>query len=476
MQRLLRVRNALRYKQRRFASSDNTTILSAQQISQTLTETSSSAAAASTTTSGGGSSLLSTISSWASSSSSATPIAPSPELEALKALIPHNSRYPDFSLTDATCEVAGYWGGAMNSLVQLESMLGMGWGPAIVASSLILRLATVPFFLKATQTGAWMQHHGDAIAAYSEQLQIYSKKKDSDGMRRVMLERREFMAKHGLLLRYVMLPALVQLPIFVTFFSTLRQAAYEAHLPPMHGLATGDGLMWISALHLPDPTFTLPMISSALSAVAIMINRNLQGAPQLDLTPGGQKLLFGALSIVFNLATGWLPATVQIYITVTSGTMLMQQGMLRVAPLRSALSFPKDWPMSAEAIAERQRRRTLAGGESASSANVMVESMRGLQPLFRRASRIANGEFLAEPKHQYVTIFGLSDPGVPPPPPALAMAAASIPSLSASAAAASSTSSSSSTTKTLAREATSTVSSSAPVLLTHRPKKIVKKI
>jgi YidC/Oxa1 family membrane protein insertase len=473
MQRLVRVRNALQYYriQRRLASTESaisstSSSSSTSQVVETVT-----AAVSATPSSGGGSSLLSALSSWASSSSTAT-VAPSPELEALKALIPHNSRYPDFSLTDATCEVAGYWGGAMNTLVQLESSLGMGWGPAIIASSLILRLATVPFFLKATQTGAWMQHHGDAIAAYSEQLQLYSKKKDSDGMRRVMLERREFMAKHGLLMRYVMLPALVQLPIFVTFFSTLRQAAYEAHLPPMHGLATGDGLLWISALHLPDPTFTLPLISSALSAAAIVINRNLQGAPQLDLTPGGQKILFGALSVVFNLATGWLPATVQIYITVTSGTMLMQQGMLRLAPLRSALSFPKDWPMSLEAIAERQRRRTLAGGESANTANVMIESMRGLQPLFRRASRIANGEFLAEPKHQYVTIFGLSDPGVPPPPPAQAMAAATIPSLSSAAATLANTSGT-----TNASKATSTTSASAaPVLLTHRPKKVVKKL
>jgi hypothetical protein len=219
MHRILRVRNALQFnKLRRYASTE----------SVVLSNTSSSSTSKAVTSSlsqvqppigggGGGSSLLNTLSSWASSSSSASTPTSSPELEALKALIPHNSRYPDFTLTQATCEVAGYWGVAMDSLVQLESMLGLGWGPAIIASSLILRLATVPFFLKATQTGAWMQHHGDAIAAYSEQLQVYSKKKDSDGMRRVLLERREFMAKHGLLLRYVMLPALVQLPIFVTF-------------------------------------------------------------------------------------------------------------------------------------------------------------------------------------------------------------------------------------------------------------------
>jgi hypothetical protein len=165
-----------------------------------------------------------------------------------------------------------------------------------------------------------MQHHADAIAAFSEQLQAAQKAKDADAMRRAMLERRAFMARHGLLMRYVMLPALVQLPVFVTFFSTLRQLAREAHLAPLQGLAGGaasgvaggppSSALWLTALHLPDPTFALPVLSAALSALAIRINQNLQGVPQLDLTPGGQKVLFGALSVVFTLATALLPATV----------------------------------------------------------------------------------------------------------------------------------------------------------------------
>lgn len=54
------------------------------------------------------------------------------------------------------------------------------------------------------------------------------------------------------------------------------------------------------------------------------------GMPQLDLTPGGQRVIFGALSVVFNLMTFVLPASLQIYITATSATMLLQQLLLRI--------------------------------------------------------------------------------------------------------------------------------------------------
>jgi hypothetical protein len=257
-----------------------------------------------------------------------------------------------------------------------------------------------------------MQHHADAIAAFSEQQQAAQRAKDAEAMRRAFADRGAFMRRHGLLMRYVMLPALVQLPVFVTFFSTLRQLAREAHLPPLQGAAT-EPFLHLASLHLPDPTFAIPLASAALAAAAIGINRNLQGAPQLDLTAGGQRLLFGSLSVVFNLATGVLPAAVQLYIGVTSLTMLLQQAALRLAPARRLLGFPSDWPLPPEVVAERQRRREQAGN---ANANFMIEGMRGLQPLFRRVSRLAAGDPWPEPKHQFVSLMGLSHPGAPPPP------------------------------------------------------------
>jgi hypothetical protein len=265
------------------------------------------------------------------------------------------------------------------------------------------------------------------------------------------------MAERGLLMRWILLPTLVQLPVFVSFFGVLRQMAKEGHL--LQGLAAG-GTAWIPALHLPDPTGALPLLSAVLSAAAIKANNNMQGMTQLGLTPGGQKLVFGVLSVAFNLIALSMPGvrvykregqgigsrpcmlpsppshppnpppphrppqTVQLYITVTSATMLVQQLLLRAKPVRTALGFPPDWPLPPSVLVERQRKRDAMLG---AAGNPMIDSMRGLTPLFKRASDIAEGRWRAEPQHAYVTLMGVRDPGVPPPPPAVASLPAAAP-------------------------------------------------
>jgi hypothetical protein len=200
------------------------------------------------------------------------------------------------------------------------------------------------------------------------------------------------------------------MPIFITLFTVLRTYAREAHL--IEGVATG-GTAWFPALHLPDPTGVLPIVSAVLSISSIAVNNNMQGIPQLELTPGGQRVLFGSLSGFFNLLTIFMPASVQLYIAVTSATMLAQQALLRLKPLRSALNFPPNWPIPPEVFAARAKKRLAEGGEE---LNPAVASMQGFKGAFRFFSRVAEGKFSSEPKHVYVAVSGLRDPGAPPPP------------------------------------------------------------
>lgn len=200
------------------------------------------------------------------------------------------------------------------------------------------------------------------------------------------------------------------MPLFITLFTVLRTYAREAHLIP--GFASG-GTAWFTALHLPDPTGTLPILSACLSIASIAANNNMQGIPQLDLTPGGQRVLFGSLSAFFSVATLWMPASVQLYITITSGTMLLQQALLRVKPLRAAIGFPDGWPIPPEVFAERTRKRLAEGGEE---LNPAVSSLTGFKGLLGFMSRVAEGKFTREPRHVYVSVSGLRDPGAPPAP------------------------------------------------------------
>lgn len=374
-----------------------------------------------------------------SSSSSTTPSTLSPSSS-----IVSNGNYPDFSITTATLDTeTGLRGITWDVIQWLHNIGGMEYWAAIAMASLGLRFAVLPLFIKAVKTGAWLQHHNEAVMQFSQQMAQAQEKKNVEELRRIFADRKNFMAKHGLQMRWVILPSLIQLPIFIAFFGTLRTMAKEAHLLP--GMLEG-GTAWFPLLYLPDPTGALPVLSAVLSALAIRINNNMQGIPQLDLTPGGQKLVFAGLSVIFNLFTLSLPAAVQIYIAMTSGTMVIQQGLLRIPFLRHLMGFPSDWPIPSHIFAERAKKRAVVGD----NVNPVVSNMRNFQPFFRRASEIAAGNYRAAPKQEYVTLTGLKDPGIPLPPPSLVVGSGN-------------SSSSSNGTNTLSNNTTNNVSSTASV-------------
>ena len=384
-----------------------------------------------------------------------------------------NGTYPDFSiLTDTLNSETGLRGMTWEVIQWLHNIGGLEYWAAIAMASLGLRFAVLPLFIKAVKTGAWLQHHNEAIMQFSQQMAQAQEKKNVEELRRIFADRKNFMSKNKLQMRWVVLPSLVQIPVFIAFFGTLRTMAREAHLLP--GMLEG-GTAWFPLLYLPDPTGILPLLSAILSVLAIRINNNMQGIPQLDLTPGGQKLIFGGLSVIFNLFTLSLPAAVQIYIMVTSATMVIQQGMLRIPILRRIMGFPSDWPIPSHIFAERAKKRAVMGD----NVNPVVSNMRNFQPWFRRASEIAAGNYNAPPKHEYVTITGLRNPGIPLPPPLTSLPKPISTSTNTvidhkstiSDGATTATSSGNSSTTNTASSSTSTTTTSTPVYSTQRPKK-----
>ena len=105
--------------------------------------------------------------------------------------------------------------------------------------------------------------------------------------------------------------------------------------------------------------------------------------------------------------------SVQLYLTVTSATMLVQQGLLRTTAVKRFFGFPSDWPLSQKVLQERAEKRAAQGKAGGSP---MLEGMKDFAPLFRIASDLAEGKLRSRPKHVYLGFMGLREPGVPPPP------------------------------------------------------------
>ena len=72
-------------------------------------------------------------------------------------------------------------------------------------------------------------------------------------------------------------PGGVQTPIFVSFFMALQQMAAA----PLPGLK-GGGAAWISDLSCPDPTYALPLLTSATMWMVLEVRpgrtRGVEGA------------------------------------------------------------------------------------------------------------------------------------------------------------------------------------------------------
>lgn len=347
---------------------------------------------------------------------SSSPVDVASSVASLADSIPSNSRYPDFEIMTSTLETAvpgmtdwSIW--FMKLMNWLHVECGMEWWVAVATVSLAIRAGTLPLFLLSVKTGAKMQQHTEQLQKFGDAIAAIKGSNDVNAMRSVMAERKAYMQKNGLKMRYVFLPMLVQVPIFISVFRALRTFASEAHLVP--GFANG-GTAWFPALHLPDPTGIIPITGVALAVGSIAFNNNVQGIPQAGLTPGGQKVLFGGMAGLFGLISLAFPADLQIYVATTSLTMLLQQVVLRIKGFPQMLGFPDNWPLSPEEIAARARKRAEMGIKE---NNPIISGLSGFRPLFVRASRIAEGKFSGVPTHEYLTITGLRNPGAPPPPP-----------------------------------------------------------
>lgn len=151
---------------------------------------------------------------------------------------------------------------------------------------------------------------GAHLQQYTAEMQEYQKlmkeaRGNDERMREVVAAYRAFMKEKDINPFAFIKPMLIQMPIFIGAFTGLRRFARDAHLTP--GFMDG-GIGPFVALHLPDPSFVLPLTSFALSAAAIWANPATTGIASAELTPNGQRLLFSTLSGVFMLAALSWPA------------------------------------------------------------------------------------------------------------------------------------------------------------------------
>ena len=131
------------------------------------------------------------------------------------------------------------------------------WWGSIAVATLFLRLSVFPIIISSQRTAAKLNEVLPEQAKLKEKMNQARLVGDTVEFAKLANESHTLFNRHNVNPIKAMLAPLAQIPVFLTFFLTLRRMANY----PVESLKTG-GFLWVTDMSIPDPLFILPVITS----------------------------------------------------------------------------------------------------------------------------------------------------------------------------------------------------------------------
>ncbi|AAW43905.2 conserved hypothetical protein [Cryptococcus deneoformans JEC21] len=225
-----------------------------------------------------------------------------------------------------------------DGLVALHTELGLPWWAAIAGTTVLIRLCLTRLVVNT-------QKHSVRLAAVNPQIQelmaeakVASANKDTHMQTLISQRLRDLMKEHNVNpLRPLLLP-LVQMPIFLTFFSIVRGLANL----PLPQLKEG-GLGWVTDLTAADPYYILP--ATSLLFTNLVFKFGADGVP--TAAKAGSPMTTAHMRNFIQLTTFlsfplimYFPSALLFYWTFSTGFTLLQSIILRQPIVKRYLGLP----------------------------------------------------------------------------------------------------------------------------------------
>ena len=189
---------------------------------------------------------------------------------------------------------------SMEGINYIHDLSGLPWWGSIIATTLFLRFLMFPVALKTFRSTGAMAIAKPALDAMNAEM---NKQKEQQGGKLTQEENmyynmkyRDICKENGFSMGSMMLMPLIQAPVFITLFATLRQFGDYYDI-------TQGGTAWFTNLAVQDPTYALPIIACGVSLLAMETGGETGGNQQ----PGQNKMkMFMRVMLV-----GFLPITAQ---------------------------------------------------------------------------------------------------------------------------------------------------------------------
>ena len=223
--------------------------------------------------------------------------------------------------------------GLQEALVAVQAASGLPWWGAIAATTLAVRLATLPVAAMQMRNTANMQRAKPEIEGYVARAKECNERGDSSGAMAYSEKIQDVWRTHDCHPVKSFLPIIVQAPLFIGFFSALRGMA-NAGLPSFH---TG-GALWFPDLCVADAYYGLPIFSGLTFLLTVEAGADGMGADSPNA--GKMKNFMRAMAIGLVPLTASMPASVFVYWNTSNVFSLGQVMLFKWGPARKFFNLP----------------------------------------------------------------------------------------------------------------------------------------
>ncbi|GAA6059953.1 hypothetical protein JCM10212_003093 [Sporobolomyces blumeae] len=287
---------------------------------------------------------------------------------------------------------------------------GLQWALLIPAVTLVLRLALVPFQVRAQSNAARLAIIQPQMLKGMEKLKAAKARGDTTGMQAAQMETQQLMRDHNVNpIKNLVFP-LAQATVFMTMFFAIRGLA-GAGLESMQT----EGFGWVEDLTKADPYWILPVASTGLTLATLETGVDSTTQVQTSTTKN-MKMIFRIALVLALPMIAYFPAALLLYWTTNNFLSLAQASILKLPVVRSLLSIPtpppKPQPGDANYVAEpsfTEAFRNMQTGmqEKWDETKETAEKNRAEKERWEQANRPANVYTPRKPLRDNAKMYGV---------------------------------------------------------------------
>eukprot|EP00753_Platysulcus_tardus_P008344 PLAT15909.1.p1 GENE.PLAT15909.1~~PLAT15909.1.p1 ORF type:complete len:394 (+),score=168.78 PLAT15909.1:3-1184(+) len=238
--------------------------------------------------------------------------------------------------------------GMMTLLNGLHDVTGAPYWAVIIGATLAFRSLAFPLYVSQIRNGARMtkmQPEMKALQASAMQ------DKTPEGMMYARKQMSALYKKHDVKMSRMLIPLVVQMPLFISFYVGLRGLCEDFTV----SLSTG-GTAWFPSLVASDTTFALPLLSAATMLASVEANKATMPKPMVNVMRGMSAVVLGF--------TYDFPAAILCYWATNNFFSFGQSMVMKSEAVKRALNIPIVKPAKpASSFAEMMKNAGMPGGE-----------------------------------------------------------------------------------------------------------------